>query len=286
MVFVNKEGQVRSGWKILTVFLVFIGVSMVYVNIIGALLQLGMVAESQLTLINIGISQGLMILVTIFCWKVIFKGTSSDLGLRFRLQSVKQLVGGLLFGAISVSLVWGFLVLSGNAKISSSEFYFGKDLFAGMVVFIIVGFSEEIVGRGFVMGALRQTKSVLATVVVSAIIFSLLHGANPGIGLLPMVNICLVGILFAYIYLKSGSIWTCIGYHISWNYFLGNIYGFLVSGNETKGLITTETTGNNIVTGGAFGPEGGVVVTILIIVSLLLVKWCYRHSNYNFIRNQ
>lgn len=285
MVFVNKEGQLRSGWKILIVFLGFIGAIMIYAIISSVLLQLDLVEEAQLVSWRGGISQILLIFTTIFCWKVILKERFSGLGLRLELRGVKEVVGGLLFGAISVSLAWGFLVLTGNAKISP-EVYFGKELLMGFVAFILVGFSEEILGRGFIMGALRQTRSVRVTVLVSAIIFSLLHGANPGIGLFPFVNIFLVGVLLAYIYLKSGSIWTCIGYHISWNYFMGYIYGFLVSGTSANGMLTTKSTGNAVITGGKFGPEGGVVVTVLLLISIFFVKWYYRHSTYDFIENQ
>ncbi len=62
----------------------------------------------------------------------------------------------------------------------------------------------------------------------------------------------------------------CIGYHITWNYFQGDIFGFLVSGNVTDSIYTIRTINSNIINGGSFGPEGGIVVTALLIVTILI----------------
>lgn len=61
-----------------------------------------------------------------------------------------------------------------------------------------------------------------------------------------------------------------IGYHITWNYFQGSVFGLPVSGNKSAGLYTSKLVEYNILNGGGFGPEGGLVVTAIIILSIAL----------------
>jgi membrane protease YdiL (CAAX protease family) len=86
-----------------------------------------------------------------------------------------------------------------------------------------------------------------------------------------LLNIFLVGLLFAYMFYKSGSLWMPVGYHITWNFFQGNIFGFPVSGTEPSGIYTIINTKDNLITGGGFGPEGGILATAVIIICALFV---------------
>jgi uncharacterized protein len=94
---------------------------------------------------------------------------------------------------------------------------------------------------------------------------------NPNLRVLGLVNIVLVGILFGYMYLKTNNLWMPIGYHITWNYFQGDIFGFSVSGLNQKGLYNISTFRDNLLTGGNFGPEAGVLATVVIILGMLLI---------------
>jgi hypothetical protein len=150
-------------------------------------------------------------------------------------------------------------------------------------MFILVGFAEELLCRGYIISVLRQTKSIPAIYIISGAIFALMHSANPGIGLLPYINLILIGMLWAYSYMKSGNIWLPIGYHITWNYFQGNVFGFKVSGTTEKGILTTSYTNNNILNGGDFGPEGGLFVTLVIVLGYLAIRYYYRNKQFNFL---
>ncbi|MGH4119277.1 CPBP family intramembrane glutamic endopeptidase [Clostridium sp.] len=86
--------------------------------------------------------------------------------------------------------------------------------------------------------------------IVSSIIFPVMHSLNPSMSIISYLNLFLVALLFAYMYLKSNNLWLPIGYHITWNYFQGNIFGFQVSGQSTESLYKLSTPANNIITGG------------------------------------
>src|SRR5699024_11748572 len=104
--------------------------------------------------------------------------------------------------------------------------------------------------------------------VASELIFSIVHGTNPHVALLGLVDIALVGLLFAFMFDVTNSLWLPIGYHITWNFFQGNVFGFAVSGLPSDSIYSIEQqTESTLWTGGSFGLEGGLLATIVIAIS-------------------
>lgn len=142
------------------------------------------------------------------------------------------------------------------------------------ILFLLVGFSEEIFFRGYLMMTMEDRHNPKWLIyIISALIFSLFHGMNPNVSILGLLNIALVGLLFSYMYDATKSLWMPIGYHITWNYFQGNVFGFPVSGTDAHGFyqITLEK-GNAVFTGGGFGPEGGLLATAIVIIGVFVTK--------------
>ena len=109
--------------------------------------------------------------------------------------------------------------------------------------------------------------------IVSSLIFGVAHLLNPNVAVLGIINIFLVGLLFAYMYDKTKSLWMPIGYHITWNYFQGNVFGFPVSGTTPHGLYGIDVSmGNNWLTGGSFGLEGGLLATLMIVLGFVVTN--------------
>ncbi|ABY95500.1 MULTISPECIES: hypothetical protein [Thermoanaerobacter] len=75
-------------------------------------------------------------------------------------------------------------------------------------------------------------------------------------------------------YLKTGNLWMPIGYHISWNYFQGYIFGFNVSGNAMRGIYNAFPK-NNFLSGGEFGLEGGIITTLVILITFLILYYYF-----------
>ena len=126
------------------------------------------------------------------------------------------------------------------------------------------------------MTVLKQTGNKWAPIIVSSIIFSVMHSLNPSMSIISYLNLFLVSLLFAYMFLKSNNLWLPIGYHITWNYFQGNIFGFQVSGLSTESLYKLNKPLNNIITGGEFGPEGGLIVTFIILIGFIYIWQLYK----------
>jgi len=151
---------------------------------------------------------------------------------------------------------------TGNVTIEKNSNISAYYLLWGLYTFILVGLEEELMSRGYFINVLNQMGKPWLSVLISSIIFSLMHILNPNIVFLGLLNIFLIGVLFSYMYIKTGNLWMPIGYHISWNYFQGYIFGFNVSGNSVRGIYNAFPK-NNFLSGGEFGLEGGIITTLV-----------------------
>jgi membrane protease YdiL (CAAX protease family) len=116
-------------------------------------------------------------------------------------------------------------------------------------------------------------------VLLSSGVFSLLHLVNPNaesIGFVA-VGLFLAGVFLAFGYLRTRQLWLPIGLHIGWNFFEGVIFGFPVSGLEYYQLTRITVVGPQYWTGGAFGPEAGLVLIPGLILGFILVFFYTRN---------
>lgn len=299
MILKNKYSEVRSGWKIFLVFLLTYALSFTISLVIGMVLGLAFLTLGDGTLpfesksiqnilssdlglmISTSLSNAIIILSCIVIWKIFEKKKVSGMGLTNLKEGYKEFISGLLFGTIAISIVAIILLLMGNVRLvnSLSKPQLSVALLEGLILFIFVGFGEEILGRAYIMSVLKQTRNKWLVLIISSVIFAILHLGNNGISILAFINLFLVGLLFGYMFMKSKNIWMPIGYHITWNYFQGYIWGFQVSGITTSGLYKIENINNNIINGGLFGPEGGLIVTIVTCIAFYIVYKYYSNNN-------
>lgn len=297
-IFINKFGKLRSGWKIAIILAMNYGFQVAFGIIAGLGIMIYLLASGNFTLENpqlisqITSSPGfntlfqiigtIIMLISIYLvLKLIDKKHFKDIGLVSIKKGFKPLCYGLLFGALSMTLVFVILLATKNIELSNSIInpQFSWSTLTGFIMYILVGLNEELFSRGYCMMALSQTGKRWVSVVLSALIFSALHLGNPNVKILGLINIFLVGILFSYMVIKTNNIWMAVGYHITWNYFQGNIFNFPVSGlNKSSGLYRINVINDNLLTGGAFGPEAGIVVTLILIISIIILKF-YKGDN-------
>ena len=147
-------------------------------------------------------------------------------------------------------------------------------------LFILAGASEEIMFRGYILQNLREWPGTILAVVISSVLFGLVHGLNPNFNLFATLNIALAGVAFCYAYLITGNLWLPLAFHFSWNFFQGPVFSFPVSGMISGGLLLTQVSqAGNAVTGGAFGPEGGLTGLGAQLLGLLILwLWAKRRG--------
>ncbi|WP_339252321.1 CPBP family intramembrane glutamic endopeptidase [Sporosarcina sp. FSL W8-0480] len=287
--FKNEANQVRAGWLIFLAFVAMFITQQIFALPGGVMLALvdfpfqdgsfdmdidaAFARHPWIFLLTQGGGTVGGMLATVLVWKFVNKGTLPQLGFR---GSLRDLWFGLFLGAASIVVIFLILLVTGNIKMLNS---FGSPEFtvytlSYLLLFILVGFFEEMFFRGYVMSTMqRRGNPKWLIYVISAVIFSLVHGMNPNVSVLGLVNIALVGILFAYMFDATNSLWLPIGYHITWNYFQGNVFGFAVSGTTPYGIYNVSVeNGNSLLTGGAFGLEGGLLATLLIVLGFFATR--------------
>lgn len=195
-------------------------------------------------------------------------------------------VGALLMtGIFLVQLAAGWVVVVGAFEYTGGEGLFLPAILAALVALVSVGIHEELLFRGYQIknaaeglnfGSFGPRSAILLAWVASSVFFGLLHLQNPGATLASAVNIAFAGLLLGIGYVLTGRLAISIGLHITWNFFQGNVFGLPISGTQPIGatFIRTEQRGPEVFTGGAFGPEAGVLVPAACVLgALLIVLW-------------
>jgi len=146
---------------------------------------------------------------------------------------------------------------------------------AGLVLMLaIAATAEELLMRGYAFQVLVEGMGAWPAVIVTSVLFALAHLGNPNIDYIALLNIALAGVLLAGVYLRTRSLWVAIGTHWAWNWVMAGLFDLPVSGldYDVPGYDTLEL-GPDHFTGGVFGPEAGLVITLVV---LPLIVWVYR----------
>jgi membrane protease YdiL (CAAX protease family) len=175
----------------------------------------------------------------------------SEYGVRFDRAWWTNLAAGFGLGAMLMTLVFateraaGWIVVSGGAAAALAMSF-------TVVKVLCVGVYEEVVARGYLLRNIG--------VIGSSLVFAALHAFNDNASVVSTLGLFVNGLLFAAAVRVTGRLSASIGLHIAWNLFEGLIFGFPVSGDkEGASFIAIRQLGSNLVTGGAFGPEAGLI---------------------------
>ena len=205
--------------------------------------------------------------------KFLDRKSISSMGFSF-MNRTRDIIAGFLIAVIL--FIFGSFILVEIKAISLT--YIGFDLSAfllSLVLFTIVAFNEEMLMRGYILNNLMSSTNKYLALLISAVIFSVLHGMNANISLLALVNLMLAGIILGSTYIFTKNLWFPISLHLFWNFFQGPVLGYSVSGMKISSIFKVTLTGSNTVNGGQFGFEGSLVCTVLLIIAISLIMGYY-----------
>ena len=188
---------------------------------------------------------------------------------------------GLLLGVVLMSVIVCVLLSSGTATlqlVGSVERGSVIALLFTLLGWMLQGLKEEIVYRGWLLPKLTRRYGRWFSIMISSLVFALSHILNPHINLLALLNLALFGVLCALYALADGNIWRVAGLHTAWNWMQGHIFALPVSGVQYHGgnLFLFQNNYATLLNGGDFGPEGGLVVTLILALGISLT--CLRQQ--------
>jgi len=247
---------------------------------------------------TLGIMSALGIVVSVWlATRFLDRRLFSDIGLQLNKIWWLDFGFGLALGAVLMGIIFltewaaGWINIIGTFQTDKPDQPFVLAVLLPILFFIAVGVNEELLSRGyqlknmsegFNIAAFGPRGAILLAVFVSSAVFGLLHLGNPNTTALSTINIVMAGFLLAAGYVLTGQLAISIGLHITWNFFQGNVFGFPVSGLEffQTTFIATEQSGPQLWTGGAFGPEAGLLTPVATLVGvLLIILWVrYRYG--------
>ena len=273
-----SERRLRAPWRLL------VGVVFFFVVTIAGVLTLGPLAlafgieffvgfgpTTQPLIVNAVLGLVVMVALVPVGW-FLDRRQLTDYGLNIDRQWLVDCGVGLLIGAGAMTGVVAFGVAGGWIAVVGGELSTGAlGLFGLLVaVFVVVGIYEELLVRGYLLTNLAEgfrwfdvvdhRLAVGLATLLSSGVFGALHATNPNATLLSTAVISAAGVMLALGYLYTGELAIPIGIHITWNVFQGLVYGLPVSGVELPVTVVATTSRQpTVVSGGAFGPEAGLL---------------------------
>jgi hypothetical protein len=207
------------------------------------------------------------------------KRTFASLGVNIDSMWLKDIAAG---AGIAMAMMGSIYVLASALGWISVESYSWNDrgisytvgqLLIWLLIFILVGWQEELLSRGYHLQNLADGLNLTWGIVLSSAAFAMLHLFNSGTTWASTLGIFLAGLFLSLGYVLTKQLWLPIGLHIGWNFFEGIVFGFPVSGVNTFKLVNLKITGPELWTGGQFGPEGGLLLLPALLLGVSLIYY-------------
>ena len=192
----------------------------------------------------------------------------------FQLQGYQLDAWTGFFAALMILFI-GSLILVANKNLYFTNAFFNPvNILAGIVLYAIVSLIEETVFRGYLLNNLMESMHPWWALLISSILFAVMHIGNDNSNFLSIINIFLASILLSINYIYTRNLWYALFFHFGWNFFQGPVLGYKVSGINTSGSIMQQSLeGSNTLTGGEFGFEGSAICTVLLLIVIILFAW-------------
>jgi membrane protease YdiL (CAAX protease family) len=195
-----------------------------------------------------------------------------------------DVIYGLVMGFAIMASGYLILIRSGEIRYLNSSFSF-KPFLSSIIFFVLVAFTEELLIRGYVLNNLMGSMNRYKALLLSSVLFSLMHLGNANYYWFAALELFLAGILLGLAYIYTRNLWFSVALHFSWNFFQGTLFGFNVSGRHTYSIINQLRYEDNIWNGGAFGFEGSLLSMILQIIAIGLIYLLFHRRQASTVTN-
>jgi CAAX protease family protein len=279
--FINASNELRTGWRIVAMFLllaaVVIGINKGWK---AAGLPGAKTANSWQFLAIATLISGATFTVIVTLLRHLEKRGPDAIWMTFDRRTTRMLMLGTLLGAAPICLLMTSALVAGYGETHwanpSVSTLLGVMLPSIVTTFLLAG-AEELVLRGYLLRQFSLGLNPKAAIIITGLLFGLMHGSNPGANTEGLLYTAVGGVLMAWLVFRFRSLWLMIGYHFGWNAAAGSVFGLEVSGFEDNaGLFVSTLTGADWLTGGSYGFEASLPAVILELLILAVVLFTSR----------
>jgi len=201
----------------------------------------------------------------------------STVGLGRAAASPPVVIKGAAYGAATIGVASIMLLATRMMRVDATVpgSWWGQ---AGhsAVVLLPAAFFEELFIRGYAFAVLRRAGGWRLALIVTSVVFGILHAWNPGADAESILAVIVAGFFLGGILLATRSLYAAGAAHFAWNWVMSGALHIAVSGIPSGDPdYRVVETGPDWLTGGSWGPEGG-----LAAVAVMLVAIFYLYARY------
>lgn len=290
----TEEGRLRTGWRILFFLFLLFGTAFLFVTLIrfafGGKPDIAPLVEEFMLIGSAAISATFAVVIA---RRFLDRKTFKSLGLKISRRSLADIFFGFLLSALMAGSFYVIMVLMGLIDVSGINWHSGvpqvSDLSSEtgyftrmslgvltlqLILYVVVSWWEELVFRGYLFQNMVEGLGLVVAVVISCLLYGAVHALNPNASLLSSSIIVIFGLMRLYGYLATGELWLSFGMHAGWNFFQGPVFGFAASGTMSPRLIGQSPLEPEHLSGGAFGPEGSLLM-LPILAAAIFLMWAW-----------
>lgn len=284
-VFINPQRHIlRSGWRVVIFFIILIPLALILGSTAAWVMTGGDPSQAQTLMtqpLALNIQNLLFIAAALVASTVCLRAFEGrplrSIGYQLHPGWWRDYLMGAGVAAVMITALVGMEVAAGAVSLHWSPTPV-SDRLSGLVVsfvfFNIAAAFEELTFRGYPLQTLLRDLHPAWAVIITSMLFSVVHAPNPHASTLGLLNTVLAGVWLAVAYLKTRNLWLCTSLHWSWNWTMNAIYGLPVSGLEgsvRNSLFRATQAGPEWLTGGGYGPEGGLLATAVVSAGTLVL---------------
>lgn len=276
----TATGYTPKGMRVLYYFLCLVGFVMAGFLLLFGAVALGLVSDpggwsnlENLLFIIILEGSAAVAATYIFLRRDGLGFAAPGLGMSGRWLS--DLAAGFAIGLGLIACIVAAGLATGYIDVSWNHLPFLVILRHGFVLLVLFSLQcvvEELIFRGYPFQVCVAVRGPVFGIAVFSILFGLLHLLNPNATFLAMLNTAAAGILLSVAFLKTRTLWLPIGIHWGWNFSQAFLFSVPVSGvTFPPDVFTMVSLGPSWLTGGMFGPEGGVLALIACVAASVML---------------
>lgn len=282
-----NERELRAGWR-LAIFAVMVFLLASGGTLLVVVLHLPMVSRGGITPGAIFIQESVMFLATLAATvamgllerrpiggyglpvagafgKRFWQGATWGIAIVVATILLIRLFGGFSFGELALhgTAVWSYALIWG-------------------VTFVSVGFLEEYLFRGYAQFTLSMGLGFWPAATMLSAAFGALHLGNRGEDKIGALSVFVVGMFFCLTLRRTGNLWLAVGLHAAFDWGETFLFSVPDSGLVAPGhLLNSSLHGPAWLTGGSVGPEGSVMVFVVLAVAAVIFSRVYPARDEN-----